>query len=206
MDNFEETNFEPIKHTKGRSMNMTQKLRDALVRLVPGTDAAALAAEDADETKQDELAEAVNGAASLLEDLKKLLELAEAAGNADIKAAVEAMLEKAKQGEAAKAEADELKLSAEKRERAEIYAKAEAERKLTPAMKPWADSLDIAALSAWYKVAPAAVPGDLPKPKQDAPEAAALSAEDENAIASLGLDREAFIAAKNTKFGLKQED
>lgn len=202
---FEETNFEPIKHTKGRSMNMTQKLRDALVRLVPGTDAAALAAEDADETKQDELAEAVNGAASLLEDLKKLLELAEAAGNADIKAAVEAMLEKAKQGEAAKAEADELKLSAEKRERAEIYAKAEAERKLTPAMKPWAESLDITALSAWYKVAPAVVPGDLPKPPPETPEAVPLTAEDEKAIATLGLDRAAYIEAKNTNFPKNEE-
>lgn len=144
-------------NTKGRAMNMTPKLWDALMRLAPGIDAAALAAEDADETKQDELAAAVDGAASLLDDLKKLLDLAEAAGNAEIKAAVEAMLEKAKQGEAAKAEADELKLSAEQRERAEIYAKAEAERKLTPAMKPWADSLDVAALAAWYKVAPAAV-------------------------------------------------
>ena len=145
-------------NTKGRAMNMTPKLRDALQRLAPGIDTAALAAEDADETKQDELAAAVDGAASLLDDLKKLLELADAAGNAEIKAAVEAMLEKAKQGEAAKAEADELKLSAEKRERAEICAKAEAERKLTPAMKPWADSLDVAALAAWYKVAPVAVP------------------------------------------------
>lgn len=142
-----------LKHTKGSKM--TKKLCDALMRLAPGIDAAALAAEDADESKQEELADAVNGAAGLLEDLKKLLELADAAGNADIRAAVEAMLEKAKQGEAAKAEADELKLSAEKRERAEIYAKAEAERKLTPAMKPWADSLDVAALAAWYKVASA---------------------------------------------------
>ena len=181
-------------------MNMTPKLRDALQRLAPGIDTAALAAEDADETKQDELAEAVNGAAGLLKDLKKLLELAEAAGNADIKAAVEAMLEKAKQGEAAKAEADELKLSAEKRERAEIYAKAEAERKLTPAMKPWADSLDIAALSAWYKVAPAAVPGELPKTPKETQDAVPLTAEDEKAIATLGLDRAAYIETKKNHF------
>ena len=137
--------------------------------------------------------------------LRKLLELAEAAGNAEIKAAVEAMLEKAKQGEAAKAEADELKLSAEKRERAEIYAKAEAERKLTPAMKPWADSLDTVTLAAWYKVAPVAVPGELPKPKQDPPESVPLSAEDEKAIASLGLDREAYIETKKSRFGINQE-
>ena len=190
---------------KGRAMNMTPKLRDALMRLAPGIDAAALAAEDADESKQEELADAVNGAASLLDDLKKLLDLAEAAGNADIKAAVEAMLEKAKQGEAAKAEADELKLSAEKRERAEICAKAEAERKLTPAMKPWADSLDVAALAAWYKVAPVAVPGELPKTPPETPESVPLSAEDEKAIAALGLDRKAYIETKKTKFGLNQE-
>ena len=186
-------------------MNMTPKLRDALQRLAPGIDAAALAAEDADETKQDELAAAVDSAASLLDDLKKLLDLAEAAGNADIKAAVEAMLEKAKQGEAAKAEADDLKLSAEKRERAEIYAKAEAERKLTPAMKPWADSLDVAALAAWYKVAPVAVPGELPKTPPETPESVPLSAEDEKAIAMLGLDRKAYIATKKNRFGTNQE-
>ena len=188
-------------NTKGRAMNMTPKLRDALQRLAPGIDTAALAAEDADETKQGELAEAVNGAAGLLEDLKKLLELAEAAGNADIKAAVEAMLEKAKQGEAAKAEADELKLSAEKRERAEIYAKAEAERKLTPAMKPWADSLDIATLSAWYKVAQAVVPGELPKTPPESQDAVQLTAEDERAIQTLGLDRAAYIETKKNNFG-----
>lgn len=192
-------------NTKGRAMNMTPKLRDALQRLAPGIDTAALAADDADETKQDELAAAVDSAAGLLEDLRKLLELAEAAGNAEIKAAVEAMLEKAKQGEAAKAEADELKLSAEKRERAEIYAKAEAERKLTPAMKPWADSLDTATLAAWYKVAPAAVPGELPKTPPEPPETVPLSAEDEKAIASLGLDREAYIETKKSRFGINQE-
>ena len=122
-------------------MNMTPKLRDALMRLAPGIDAAALAAEDADESKQEELADAVNGAASLLDDLKKLLDLAEAAGNADIKAAVEAMLEKAKQGEAAKAEAAELKLSAEKRDRAEICAKAEAIPSSTALPEPMGTSL-----------------------------------------------------------------
>ena len=188
-----------LKHTKGSKM--TKKLCDALKRLVPGTDAAALSAEDADETKQDELAAAVDGAASLLDDLKKLLELADASGAADIKAAVEAMLEKVKAGEAAKAEADELKLSAEKRERAEIYAKAEAERKLTPAMKPWADSLDIATLSAWYKVAPAAVPGGLPATKQpEKTDSVELSAEDEDAIRTLDLDRAAYIEAKKKNF------
>lgn len=192
-------------NTKGRAMNMTPKLRDALQRLAPGIDTAALAAEDADESKQEELADAVNGAASLLDDLKKLLDLAEAAGNADIKAAVEAMLEKVKQGEAAKAEADELKLSAEKRERAEICAKAEAERKLTPAMKPWADSLDVAALAAWYKVAPVAVPGELPKTPPETQDAVQLTAEDEKAIATLGLDRKAYIETKKTRFGLNQE-
>ena len=186
-------------------MNMTPKLRDALQRLAPGIDTAALAADDADETKQDELAAAVDSAAGLLEDLRKLLELAEAAGNAEIKAAVEAMLEKAKQGEAAKAEADELKLSAEKRERAEIYAKAEAERKLTPAMKPWADSLDVAALAAWYKVAQPVVPGNLPKTPPETPEAVQLSAEDEKAIRSMGLDREAYIETKKNRFGINQE-
>lgn len=186
-------------NTKGRS-NMTKKLLDALKRLAPGIDTAALAAEDADETKQDELAAAVDGAAGLLDDLKKLLELAEADGAADIKAAVEAMLEKAKQGEAAKAEADELKLAAENRERAEIYAKAEAERKLTPAMKPWADSLDIATLSAWYKVAQPVVPGGLPKTPPESQGAVPLSAEDEKAIATLGLDRAAYIEAKKTNF------
>ena len=192
-------------NTKGRAMNMTPKLRDALQRLAPGIDTAALAADDADETKQDELAAAVDSAAGLLEDLRKLLELAEAAGNAEIKAAVEAMLEKAKQGEAAKAEADELKLSAEKRERAEIYAKAEAERKLTPAMKPWADSLDVASLAAWYRVAPAAVPGELPKTPPETPEAVPLSAEDEKAIRNMGLDRKAYIEAKKNRFGTNQE-
>ena len=192
-------------NTKGRAMNMTPKLRDALQRLAPCIDTSELAEDDADETKQDELAAAVDGAAGLLEDLRKLLELADAAGNAEIKAAVEAMLEKAKQGEAAKAEVDELKLSAEKRERAEIYAKAEAERKLTPAMKPWADSLDVAALAAWYKVAPAAVPGELPKTPPETPEAVPLSAEDEKAIASLGLDRKAYIETKKTRFGINQE-
>ncbi len=187
-----------LKHTKGSKM--TKKLIEALKRLVPGTDAAALAAEDADETKQDELAAAVDGAANLLDDLRKLLELADAAGAADIKAAVEAMLEKAKQGEAAKAEANELKLSAENRERAEIYAKAEAERKLTPAMKPWADGLDIATLSAWYKVAPAVVPGELPKTPPESRDAVQLTAEDEKAIATFGLDRAAYIEAKKNNF------
>ncbi len=187
-------------------MNMTPKLRDALMRLAPGIDAAALAAEDADETKQDELAAAVDGAASLLDDLKKLLELADAAGAADIKAAVEAMLEKAKQGEAAKAEANELKLSAENRERAEIYAKAEAERKLTPAMKPWADGLDIATLSAWYKVAPAVVPGELPKTPPESRDAFQLTAEDEKAIATFGLDRAAYIEAKKNNFPTSKEN
>ena len=49
------------------------------------------------------------------------------------------------------------------------------------------------------------MPGELPKTPPETPESVPLSAEDEKAIAALGLDRKAYIETKKTKFGLNQE-
>ena len=176
------------KFTTGEKMNRIQKAIAGLLRL----DSIALAA-DGDNP---DVAAAIEGKAKLITQLRETLKLPENVTDETILAALKGAIEKAGGFDALKQELDQIKADQEVAKRDALVEKGLADGKLTyESAEAWAKKQDAAALAAYLEHAPVVVAlgkvSDKVTSKED--DEVALSAEDENAIRTLKLDREKYI-------------
>ena len=183
----------------GRKEPSMGKLEKAIQRLL-GRDAVALGAETSEEEK-DKIALEVEEKASLLEQVKTLLQLPPEATTEEVLAALRAEAEKAQSADAKQQQLDELAASAEKEAHSRLVEQGRAEGKITDADMDYVKSLDSKALSAHLAHTSRKVPVQpTAKPARKEPaDTVALTAEDESACKRLGLDREAFLKAKKER-------
>ena len=175
---------------------LMKNLEKALGRLL-GRDTIALSAEST-ESELDKLAGEVEEKASVLEQVKTLLNLGADATLDQIVAALTAELEKAKTADEKQAQLDEIAAKAEREEHARLVSKGRAERKIVDADMEYVNSLDSKALSAYLDHAAAKFPAPLPKDagRPQDPDAVTLTAEDKAACRRLNISEEKFLAAK----------
>ncbi len=180
---------------------MIPELAQALAKLLK-RDAVALSAEGCDEKA---LAAEVDAKSMLLSSIRTELKLADTVSDAEIAAALKGAIEKAGGYDAVKTQLDTIKAEQETAKRDALVEKGLADGKLTAdSAQNWASKQDSAALAAYLEHAPVVVPVKALDPNKlpakDA-DAVSLSADDEEVIQSLGLDREAFIAQKKAQKG-----
>ena len=172
------------------------KLESALGRLLR-RDNLALSGETSNEEK-DKIACEVEEKADLLEQIKKLMGLAEEAGNSEIAAALKAIIDKAAGADEKQQKLDEMAASAEKAEHARLVAVGKSQGKITPANQAWVDSLDSKALSA--ALPHMAVEVNLktvtPDTRRSDDNDVALSADEERIIRTLGIKKEDYLNEK----------
>ena len=172
------------------------KLESALGRLLR-RDNLALSGETSNEEK-DKIACEVEEKADLFEQIKKLMGLAEEAGNSEIAAALKAIIDKAAGADEKQQKLDEMAASAEKAEHARLVAVGKSQGKITPANQAWVDSLDSKALSA--ALPHMAVEVNLNTVTPDTRRAddndVALSADEERIIRTLGIRKEDYLNEK----------
>lgn len=172
------------------------KLESALGRLLR-RDSLALSGETPEEEK-DKIACEVEEKADLFEQIKKLMGLAEEAGNSEIAAALKAIIDKAAGADEKQQKLDEMAASAEKAEHARLVAVGKSQGKITPANQAWVDSLDSKALSA--ALPHMAVEVNLktitPATRRADDNDVALSAEEERIIRTLGIKKEDYLNEK----------
>ena len=176
------------KFTTGEKMNRIQKAIAGLLRL----DSIALAA-DGDNP---DVAAAIEGKAKLITQLRETLKLPETVTDETILAALKGAIEKAGGFDALKQELDQIKADQEVAKRDALVEKGLADGKLTyESAEAWAKKQDAAALAAYLEHAPVVVALGKVSDKVTSKEVddVALSAEDENAIRTLKLDREKYI-------------
>lgn len=183
------------KPATGGKENMG-KLEKALGRLL-GRESIALEAECKEEEK-DKIACEVEEKADLIEQVKKLLGLESGATMEAVIAALKGMDEKAKSADEKQAQLDEMAASAEKDAHARQVARGRAERKIVDADMEYVNSLDSKALSAYLDHTAPKFPAALPKgaPERKDADTVALSAEEENTIKSMHLDRNEYLKMK----------
>ena len=183
----------------GRKEPCMGKLEKAIQRLL-GRDAVALGAETSEEEKE-KVALEVEEKASLLEQVKTLLQLPPEATTEEVLAALRAEAEKAQSADAKQQQLDELAASAEKEAHTRLVEQGRAEGKITDADMDYVKSLDSKALSAHLALTSRKVPVQpTAKPARKEPaDTVALTAEVESACKRLGLDREAFLKAKKER-------
>lgn len=192
-----EKNQTPDLSGKTRKEPGMGKLEKALMRLT-GRDAVALGGETTEEEK-DKIACEVEEKASLIEQVKTLLGLGAEAGIEEVIAALKAETDKAKTADEKQAKLDELAASAEKTEHARLVAQGKAERKIVESDMEYVNSLDSKALSAHLAHTAPKFPEKLPQGpsrREKDPDAVALSAEEENTIRSMRLDRNEYLKMK----------
>ena len=108
---------------------------------------------------------------------------------------------KAKTADTLKAERDALALAAETAKKESIIQSGVAAGKLPNSMLEWAKTQDAVALSAFLAVAPVVVPqGELDRSKLKKEDVAALSAEAEDVLRTVGVDPEE-LKPKDAKTG-----
>lgn len=172
------------------------KLESALGRLLR-RDSLALSGETSNEEK-DKIACEVEEKADLLEQIKKLMGLAEEAGNSEIAAALKAIIDKAAGADEKQQKLDEMAASAEKAEHARLVAVGKSQGKVGPWNQAWVDSLDSKALSA--ALPHMAVQVNLKTVTPDTRRAddndVALSADEERIIRTLGIKKEDYLNEK----------
>ena len=154
------------------------KLEKALLRLT-GRDSIALEADGED------IAAVVEEKASLIEQVKKLLNLESTATLEEVIAALRAETEKAASADEKQNELDKLAEAAEKQAHAALVEKGKAERKIVDADMDYVNSLDSKALSAYLDHAAPKFPAPLAGKKVRVKDEIALSAEDRRAISAL---------------------
>ena len=169
---------EPLAAGKTRKGSNMTKLEKALLRLT-GRDSIAL------ESEGDELAAAVEEKASLIEQVKKLLDLDVSATLDEVIAALKAETEKAAAADEKQAELDRLADASEKQAHAALVEKGRQERKIVDADMDYVNSLDSKALSAYLDHAAPKFPAPLANKPERKKDEAALTAEDHRAISAL---------------------
>lgn len=169
---------EPLAAGKNRKGSNMTKLEKALLRLT-GRDSIAL------ESEGDELAAAVEEKASLIEQVKKLLNLDVSATLEEVVAALKAETEKAAAADEKQAKLDELAASAEKQAHAALVDKGRKERKIVDADMDYVNSLDSKALSAYLDHAAPKFPAPLAQKPERKKDEAELSDDDRRAISAL---------------------
>ena len=160
-----------------KGSNMT-KLEKALLRLT-GRDSIAL------ESEGEDIAAVVEENASLIEQVKKLLNLESTATIEEVIAALKAETEKAASADEKQNELDKLAEAAEKQTHAALVEKGKAERKIVDADMDYVNSLDSKALSAYLDHAAPKYPAPLAGKPVRSKDDLALSAEDRRAISAL---------------------
>ena len=161
----------------GKGSTMT-KLEKALLRLT-GRDSIAL------ESEGDDIADIVEEKASLIEQVKKLLNLENTATLEEVIAALKAETEKAAAADEKQAKLDELAASAEKEAHSALVEKGRKERKIVDADMDYVNSLDSKALSAYLDHAAPKYPAPLTQKTERKKDDVVLSAEDRRAISAL---------------------
>ena len=184
-----------VQPQKRKDITMS-KLDKALKRLLR-RDAIALEGETSNEEK-DKIACEVEEKADLFEQIKKLMGLAEEAGNSEIAAALKAIIDKAAGADEKQQKLDEMAASAEKAEHARLVAVGKSQGKVGPWNQAWVDSLDSKALSA--ALPHMAVEVNLNTVTPDTRRAddndVALSADEERIIRTLGIKKEDYLKEK----------
>ena len=174
------------------------KLEKALGRLLR-RDNIALGAETK-EPEKDAIACEVEKAAGLLEQIKKLLTMAEDAGENEIAAALKAVVDKAAGADTKQQQLNELAASAEKAEHARLVELGKSQGKITPAKMEWVNSLDSKALSAALPHMAADVPlGQLPKPArklEEGGDALTLTADEKTVCRMAHVKEEDYLKEK----------
>lgn len=175
---------------------LMKNLEKALGRLL-GRDTIALSAEST-ESELDKLAGEVEEKASVLEQVKTLLNLGADATLDQIIAALTAELEKAKTADEKQAQLDEIAAKAEREEHDRLVAKGRADRKIVDADMDYVNSLDSKALSAYLDHAAPKFPAPLPKDagRPQDPDSVTLTAEDKATCRRLNIPEDKFLAAK----------
>ena len=178
-------NIKPSDHSdksgttggKDRMDKITRAIGKLLMR-----DNLVLSGEESNEEK-DKIACEIEEKASLIEQVKKLLNLAPEATLDEVIAALKAETEKAASADEKQEKLDEMAASAEKQAHAALVAKGRAERKIVDADTEYVNSLDSKALKAYLDHTAPKFPAKIaPQRRSDS---VALSAADRIAIDSL---------------------
>lgn len=169
------------------------RFNKALQRLT-GRENIALSAET-DEKETDAIAAEVEDKAAALEQIRAILGLEPTATTEEILAALKAEAEKAASADAKQEELDNLAASAERDAHAALVRQGRADRKIVDADMDYVNSLDSKALKAHLDHTSPKFAAPAPAPRRE-PDAAVLTAEEEQICRAMHLDRAKFIAEK----------
>lgn len=181
------------KPNTGRKDFRMKNLNKALCRLT-GREKIALSAEN-EEKEMDAIAAEVEDKADALEQIRAILGLEPTATTEEIIAALKAEAEKAASADAKQEELDNLAASAERDAHAALVRQGRADRKIVDADMDYVNSLDSKALKAHLDHTAPKFAAPVPAPRRE-PDAAVLTAEEEQICRAMHLDRAKFIAEK----------